>query len=155
MRVTRAPRPREVFLSHAAKDRDFVDRLGSTLRHNGIRYWYSATHISGAKKWHDAIGRALARCDWFLVVLTPNSVRSSWVKRELLFALNNVRYNERIIPVLVKRCDYARLSWTLPEIQFVDFRKSFEKGCRQLMKIWNVNYGTPSQKRARRGPGRS
>jgi hypothetical protein len=140
MRVRRAPRPKEVFLSHAAKDREFVECLASTLKRHGISYWYSATHITGAKKWHDAIGRALGRCDWFLIVLTPNSVRSSWVKRELLFALNEVRYNERIIPVLAKRCDFAHLSWTLPEIQFVDFRKSFEQGCRQLMKIWKVKY---------------
>jgi TIR domain len=141
MSVRRTPRPREVFLSHSAKDRDFVVRLADTLEHHDIRYWYSATHISGAKKWHDAIGRALARCDWFLVVLTPNSVRSSWVKRELLFALNEVRYNERIIPVLLRHCDYRHLSWTLPEIQLVDFRKSFEQGGRQLMKIWKVKYG--------------
>lgn len=140
MRVRQVARPREVFLSHSARDGEFVARLAGTLKSHRIRYWYSASHISGAKKWHDAIGRALARCDWFIVVLTPDSVRSSWVKRELLYALNDVRYSEKIVPLLVRRCDYARLSWTLPEIQFVDFRGSFEEGCRKLMKIWKVKY---------------
>jgi TIR domain len=144
MAVRRAPRRREVFLSHSAKDRDFVVRLAGMLARHGIHYWYSATHISGARKWHDAIGRALARCDWFVIVLTPNSVRSSWVKREFLFALNDVRYNERIIPLFLRPCDYASLSWTLSQIQFVDFRNSFEQGCRQLMKIWKVKYRTRS-----------
>ena len=98
----------EVFLSHSSKDLDFVVRLARVLKRHKIRYWYSATHIAGAKQWHDEIGRALARCDWFLVVLTPDSVRSPWVKRELLFALNEFRYNERIIPVLRRPCEYSR-----------------------------------------------
>jgi len=33
-------------------------------------------HIVAAKQWHDEIGNALSRCDWFIVVLTPDSVRS-------------------------------------------------------------------------------
>jgi hypothetical protein len=64
----------------------------------------------------------------------------SGVKRELLFALNEARYNERIIPLLRKPCEYSRLSWTLPEFQFVDFSVSFDVGCRQLLRIWRVEY---------------
>src|SRR5271154_1207935 len=125
---------REVFLSHSSSDRSFLIRLARTLRQHRIKFWYSAAHIAGAKQWHDEIGRALARCEWFLIVLTPSSVRSQWVKRELLFALNEGRYNERIIPVLRTPCDYARLSWTLPAFQLVDFSGNFDVGCRQLLR---------------------
>jgi hypothetical protein len=125
-------------------------RLAQVLKGHRIPYWYSATHIAGATQWHDEIGRALARCDWFLIVLTPNSVRSQWVKRELLFALNEARYNERIIPLLRTPCEYARLSWTLPELQIVDFTASFEHGCRQLLRIWGVEYKAPLGKSGRK-----
>ncbi|HEV2196347.1 MAG TPA: toll/interleukin-1 receptor domain-containing protein [Candidatus Acidoferrum sp.] len=141
----------ELFLSHSSKDRDFVVRLARVLKQHGVRYWYSAAHISGAKQWHDEIGRALGRCDWFLVVLTPSSVRSQWVKRELLFALNDDRYNEKIIPVLRKPCKYAGLSWTLPEFQFVDFTGSFDVGCRQLLRIWKIEYRSPTIGPKRKG----
>lgn len=143
---------REIFLSHSSKDRDFVLRLARMLKRHKIRYWYSASHIFGAEQWHDEIGSALARCDWFLVVLTPDSVRSAWVKRELVFALNEHRYNERIIPALRKPCDYSRLSWTLPEFQFVDFTGNFDTGCRQLLRVWRLEYKPPtgSPKRGRR-----
>ena len=144
---------REVFLSHSSQDREFVVRLARVLKRHKIRYWYSATHIVAAKQWHDEIGRALSRCDWFLVVLTPNSVRSQWVKRELLFALNEDRYNERIIPVLRKPCEYSRLSWTLPEFQLVDFSGSFDIGCRQLLRIWEMEYkasSSPAKARSKR-----
>jgi hypothetical protein len=61
--------PREVFLSHSARDRRFVERLAGVLREHGIPVWYSRTNIVGAKQWHDEIGKALTRCDWFVVVL--------------------------------------------------------------------------------------
>jgi hypothetical protein len=140
---------RTVFISHSSRDRDFVVRLARLLKDHKVDYWFSV-HIAGAKQWHDEIGRALDRCDWFLIVLTPNSVRSQWVKRELLFALNEGRYNERIIPVLRKPCEYARLSWTLPELQLVDFSGNFELGCRQLLRTWKMNYKPPVGKSARR-----
>lgn len=139
------PQTRRVFLSHSSKDRGVVVRLAKILKRHKIEYWYSATHIVAAKQWHDEIGRALARCNWFLVVLTPDAVRSQWVKRELLFALNQGRYNQKIIPLLRKRCKYSSLSWTLPEFQMVDFTGSFETGCRELLRIWKINYEPESQ----------
>jgi TIR domain len=142
---------RKVFLSHSSQDREFVVRLTRVLKRHGIRYWYSASHIAGAKQWHDEIGRALYRCGWFLVVLTPAAVRSQWVKRELLFALNETRYVGKIIPVLRKNCKYSGLSWTLPEFQFVDFRSDFDAGCRKLLRIWKISYRrtTETQRRGR------
>ncbi len=138
-----------VFISHSSRDREVVVRLARMLKDHKVDYWFSV-HIAGAKQWHDEIGRALDRCDWFLIVLTPNSVRSQWVKRELLFALNEGRYNEKIIPVLRRPCEYARLSWTLPELQLVDFSGSFDVGCRQLLRIWKMDYASARRKAARK-----
>ena len=129
---------REVFLSHSSKDRRFVAKLAAALKKHGVSYWFSVSHIAGARQWHDEIGRALQRCNWFLVVLTPDSVKSAWVKNELLFALNNERYRERIIPVLLKRCNHKRLSWTISQFQFVDFTLDFQKGCRELLRVWKL-----------------
>ena len=137
----------EVFLSHSSKDRAFVVRLARMLKRHGIKYWYSATHIVAAKQWHDEIGQALERCAWFLVVLSPDAVQSAWVKRELLFALNDDRYIEKIVPVLRKPCNYRALSWTLPEFQFVDFTGNFDVGCRQLLRLWDVEYQPTAGKR--------
>ena len=133
-------RTRKVFLSHSSRNRSFVVRLTRVLERHKVPYWYSERHIAGAKQWHDEIGRALDECNWFLVVLTPHAVRSQWVKRELLFALNAARYNKRIVPLLLRPCKYSRLSWTLPAFQFVDFTPGFDHGCRQLLRIWTLEY---------------
>ena len=129
-----------MFISHAVSDRNFAILLAETLKTCQIASWYSEKHIIAARHWHDEIGRALARCDWLIVVLTPASVRSVWVKHELLYALNKKRYQGRIIPLLLKTCRMEKLSWTLPNLQHVDFRKNREAGFRRLFQIWKLRY---------------
>ncbi len=130
--------PKEIFLSHSSKDRKFATELAGALRHHGISVWYSQTHIKGAQQWHDEIGKALRRCNWFVVILSPSAVKSIWVKNELLFALNQHRYRNRIAPVLYKNCKYENLSWTLSNFQIVDFRTSQENGYRDLLRVWGI-----------------
>ena len=120
------------------------------LRDHGVPVWYSATNIVGAKQWHDETGKALARCDWFIVVLSPHSIRSRWVELELLYALNKSRYNNRIIPISFKPCNYEDLSWTLGAFQFVDFAAGFDEGCRSLLRVWGIGYGGEGKKRGSR-----
>ena len=131
-------RPQEVFLSHSSQNRSFAKWLKGELNQRGVRAWYSETHIVGAQQWHDEIGKALDRCDWFLVILSPSSIKSIWVKRELVFALENERYNKRIIPVLYRPCNLKLLSWTLSSMQQVDFTRKREAGLIELLRIWNV-----------------
>jgi hypothetical protein len=130
--------PSEVFLSHASQDARFVTRLAESLQRHGIPVWYSQTNILGAQQWHDEIGAALKRRDWFLVVLSPHSLDSMWVKRELMFALQQRRFADRIVPVLHQPCDPGQLSWVLPSLQQVDFQQRFEDGCRELLRTWGL-----------------
>lgn len=139
-----APASQEVFLSHSHRNHVFADKLASTMRSYGVRVWYSKTSIVGAQQWHDEIGSALGRCDWFVVVLSPSSVKARWVKHELLYALNDSRYEGRIVPIMYKKCDASDLSWTLPTFQFVDFTHGYSTGCRALLPIWGLSYrGAP------------
>ena len=135
--------PEEVFLSHSDHDRGFVSHLANVIRDHGIPAWYSRTDILGAQQWHDEICRALNRCDWFVIILSPNSVESRWVKRELLFALDQSHFAEKIIPVLYRDCDYEKLSWTLSIFQMIDFTKNFDDGFRDLFRIWGIGYRNP------------
>jgi hypothetical protein len=135
------PPPGEIFLSHSNTDLRFLKKLHRALADHGLRAWYSKHKILGAQQWHDEIGQALERCDWFGLVLSPSACRSKWVKRELLYALQEDRYEGRIVPILHKPCDPRKLSWTLGSLQRVDdFTKSFEQGCKQLLRIWGIRY---------------
>lgn len=132
--------PNEVFLSHAHQDKDFASSLAETLRHHGVPVWYSQTNVLAAQQWHDEIGAALQRCDWFAVILSPAAVESKWVKRELLYALLENQYDNRVIPLLYKPCNYKELAWDLRSIQMVDFTGNFADGCRNLLRVWGIGY---------------
>lgn len=111
--------PEEVFLSHATADREAATGLATLLREHGLCVWFSQTDLRGAQNWHDEIGLALGRCEFFIVLLSKSSVRSEWVKRELCYALRTPRYNGRILPILLEPCDYESLSWTLGGMQII------------------------------------
>ncbi len=115
-------------------------RLAETLRRHGLPVWYSRTDIVGAQLWHDEIGSALRRCDWFVLVLSPGAVNSAWVKRELIFALQQDHLGDRIVPLMFESCNYGALSWTLASYQIIDFTHDFEQGARDLLRVWGLGY---------------
>jgi hypothetical protein len=132
--------PREVFLSHSSLDRQFATDLAGVIRRHGIPVWYSQTNILGAQQWQDEIGAALQRCDWFALVLSPQSVGSMWVKRELSYALQQNRFENRIVPIVHQPSRIEDLSWALSIFQMVDFTGLLDDGYRNLLRIWGVGY---------------
>lgn len=115
------------------------------LRSYSVPVWYSETNIRGAQIWHDEIGVALKRCDWMVLILSPDAVSSKWVKRELVFSLQEDRLDGRIVPILYRCCEHEQLSWTLSQLRMIDFRFDYDKGCRELLKTWGLGF-SPSDK---------
>jgi hypothetical protein len=142
--------PRELFISHSSHDRRVAGRLARVLENHRVPFWYSRKNLQSAQEWHDEIGAALKRCDWFLVMLSPAAVESEWVKRELVYALNDHRYLGRIIPALLLPRDFEKLSWTLGGIQQIDFTRRFRDGCRELLRLWAIGFrGKPLPARSK------
>jgi len=135
--------PNEVFLSHSSLDRQFASDLAGMIRRHGIPVWYSQTNIVGAQQWQDEIGAALQRCDWFAIILSPQSADSMWVKREVSYALQQNRYENKIVPITFQPSDFERLSWTLSLFQMVNFTGPFDDGSRNLLRIWGLGYQAP------------
>jgi len=90
--------------------------------------------------WQDEIGNALRRCDWFMVLLSNDSVNSKWVKLELSYALNHSQYDNHIIPVTIEACEYEELSWTLGVFQMVDMTNNIEEGFSAILRSWGVGF---------------
>ena len=129
--------PSEVFLSHADKDRAMAQRLAEVLTGHGVPVFFSPRNILGARQWQNEILSALQRCDWFSVLLSPDAINSMWVKREVALALQDPRYENRIVPLKYRECDLDSLQW-LTLFQMIDFSGDFATGCRDLLKIWGV-----------------
>lgn len=93
----------KVFLCHAHEDKALVRELGKRLREKGIDAWLDEWELqlgdSLRRKIIDEGG--IAESDSFIIVVTPNSIESNWVKAELDAAfirwINEKGY--KIIPI--------------------------------------------------------
>jgi len=75
-----------------------------------------------------------------IVILSPAAIASRWVKREVTHAIEEPRFDGRIIPVRISVCESKDLSWVLPQIQTIDFIGRFDAACRELFEIWGMSY---------------
>lgn len=60
-----------------------------------------------------------------------------WVRREVAYALQDRRYEDRIIPVKYIDCPLESLQW-LTLFQTIDISNDFQVGCRALLRIWGI-----------------
>ena len=81
-KVTVAP-PSGVFVSYSHRDAAFVDQLVARLEADGIEYWLDEKDLLVGQVIDSAISRAIQQHAHFLVVLSPASVQSRWLQREL------------------------------------------------------------------------
>jgi hypothetical protein len=71
------------FISYSSKDTEFAERLYSDLQNNSIRCWFAPEDMKGGKKSYDQINEAIRIHDKLLLVLSENSICSSWVATEI------------------------------------------------------------------------
>lgn len=86
------------FISYSTKDQEFADRLLTDLQNNGVRCWFAPHDVRGGLKLHDQIDDAIRLHDKLLLILSPNSINSEWVKTEIGKARQReVRENRRTL----------------------------------------------------------
>lgn len=123
-----------VFISHSTRDSDFARRrLKPHLESHGIRTWFSEQDIPSAVVWERKIRGALSESQWYVVILSPDAVKSDWVQAEVHWALE--KRKGRVIPILIRDCDPGDLHLKLSLIQYIDFRTDSSGAMRQLLKI--------------------
>jgi uncharacterized protein YjbI with pentapeptide repeats len=71
------------FISYSTKDQGFADRLYADLQNKGVRCWFAPHDVQGGKKLHEQIDEAIRLHDKLLLILSPHSMESEWVKTEI------------------------------------------------------------------------
>ena len=86
------------FISYSTKDHDFADRLYSDLQNKGVRCWFASHDVQGGRKLHEQIDEAIRLHDKLLLILSPHSMESEWVKTEIAKARKReVRDQRRVL----------------------------------------------------------
>ena len=86
----------DVFISYSRHDIEFVDRLAKDLSSGGFEVFIDREAIKGGDLWRQQIVEGIENSKVFLIVLSPDSVASDNVRKELDLAAGSGR---RILPV--------------------------------------------------------
>jgi hypothetical protein len=107
-----------VFISHAHSDNGWADRLSSELKSAGIQVWEPSSVLPGAD-YSREVSKALGRADALVVLVSPAAMGSDYVRNEIRYALGQERFQDRLIPVLVKRTPSEKVPWILRDFEWV------------------------------------
>lgn len=96
----------KVFISHSSKDKKFVRHLKDCLLENTIDTWLDEDQLEFGDSLINKLENALDETSHLVIVLSPASIESDWVKFELKKALINQKtgLTQKIIPIKYRDC---------------------------------------------------
>ena len=114
----------KVFLSYSSRDR--VDALTArdVLIADGCEVWLDFADIVPSEELLRQLEESIAAVDVLCLLLTPTSVASEWVGKEIELALQHRERGLRILPAILRPCD---LPPAIHEITGVDLTDGLEQ----------------------------
>ena len=124
-----------IFISHSHKDAKFVRRLAGDLERAGLQVWYSEWKMKPGESLVQKIAEGILSSGYMVVVLSPNSVNSPWVEKEMSLALTHQLAKKaiRIVPILYRTCEFPSTFHALGDILYADFRRDYNTAFNTLL----------------------
>jgi Sulfatase-modifying factor enzyme 1/TIR domain len=97
----------DVFLSYKKEDFPIADRVVGGLTAQGLSVWWDES-LTTRSAWDAELERVIADAATVVVLWTPRSVESEWVRIEAHYALEH----DKLIPVMMEPCSIP-LAFTL------------------------------------------
>ncbi len=123
---------KKVFLSHSTMDKDVVISVALDLNEKGITTWLDAFDILPGESIISKINQGLENCEFILLFLSRNSVKSNWVMKEWETVLwDEIDSNKiKIIPIKLEDCEIPKILQTK---KYIDFSRDYNSGINQLI----------------------
>lgn len=120
-----------LFVSYSRHDAPTVHLIVRALEAEGHDVWIDTDDIRGSERWRTSVATAIRESDVVLLVVTPASMASSSVEREISVAAED---SLRIVPVVIEAAPISvGLKYDLAGVQHVSFvDRPFEEGMADL-----------------------
>lgn len=129
-----------VFLCHSNEDKFFVRKLADALRQHGVRVWLDEAELLVGDSLLERISAAIEEMDFLAVVLSHNSVGSTWVQQELKLAMTKELKAHKVVvlPILLER---VQIPAYLADKLYADFTspEKYEKTFPHLLRSFGVH----------------
>lgn len=127
---SRNSKSRRVFVSHAKDSLEYCASLVSNLRQRSFDIWYDEHNLHSGDI-TETIEQELLSREYFVLVLSPEAVKSQWVRQEYTAALDLLRdgSTRAFMPVMASNCDVPLLLRNFriiaePGLQCIDVDKA-------------------------------
>jgi hypothetical protein len=127
-----------VFISYSRSDSVFVKDLANRLREAGCTVWQDISGLRGGQTWASEIDQAVRDSDVLIVVLSPDSSASEWVRKETLLAM---KLHKPIVPILLRETE---IPVQFVDLQFVDFRGDRAEATQRLFEAISTSVDSPT-----------
>lgn len=96
-----------IFLSHTHSDKPFAHRLANDLSEAGAQVWIDDAEILIGDSLIQKIRSGIDEMDYLAVILSPESVASEWVNKEIDIAMNQEidGIRVKVLPLYYKECN--------------------------------------------------
>lgn len=118
------------FVSYSRADTAQQRKIVAELRARGVNVWVDTENlVPGSPAWEREIERSIRGASGVIVLLSPDSNNSQWVRREISFAEEN---DKPIFPVHITGDENDSIPLRLSSHQRVDLRRNFTKNLDEL-----------------------
>lgn len=125
----------QIFLCHSHKDESFVMQLANDLESDKIDVWVDEWDIEVGDFIHKKIEDGIRNSTYLGIILSPDSVCSKWVDKELraALAIESQKGKKFVLPILYKDCEIPLF---LKDTHYADCRSNtYTKGLEKLKKV--------------------
>jgi hypothetical protein len=119
----------QVFLTYSLKDEREAAGIREELCRHGLRIWWDA-ELPPGKEWAYEVGAALESSESMIVLVSPHSMDSDLVQRELGYAISHANYRNRLFPVIIEPT--RKIPGYFSKLQVFDITKERTRGLRKL-----------------------
>lgn len=109
----------DIFISYSHDDTEMMRRLRRDLQRVGFRVWTDEGITPGTRSWKQEIEKAIRECRCVIVLFSPASAQSQWVRMEIDFAETQ---RKPMFPLLVRGSEAESLPFGFAGYQHVDLR---------------------------------
>ena len=139
------PQQFDVFLSYSSVDKPWVIKLKDDLLRYGVSVWLDKDEIRPGDLFAEALEQALDNCRAVALVVSPEAIKSGWVKEEYYRALSLAKTKQaalQLIPVILRG---AGPPGFLQSRNWVDFRDETTYARRVWTLVWGITGKKPAQ----------
>lgn len=123
---------KKAFLSHSSIDKSTVFSIATDLNERGISTWLDSFDILPGESIVSKINDGIKECDYMLLFLSNNSVKSKWVQKEWeTFLWDEISCDKiKIIPIKLDDCEVPKILQTK---KYIDFSNDYNDGLFELV----------------------